>query len=313
MSNSILHNLDGKRWEELCTKFYRNRYQGIGFHEVPAMYRGDHGIEGYTLSGIVYQCYFPEKNYSDDDLYKKQRKKVYEDIEKLIKNGKELANIGVPPVKEWHLVIPCYKDRRILEYCTKKKVKVVQAIQNKDLTHIDKDFKILIKVEDDFYEEMRKLIPLENDFKYHFAQRHTGEINWEGCQTDKVENIKRKLIAIIESQGAKNYDEQLNRMLSIYMSFYIKGIEVLNTIRGKDPALYEKIQSMSQTFKLDAQNRCDMNFNSSINKDLFEEIVTDFGNKLNSTLGEIITIESVAELKNDIISSWLADCPMDFR
>lgn len=313
MSNSIIHDLDGKRWEELCTKFYRMRYQGDGFQEVPAMYRGDHGIEGFTLSGIVYQCYYPEKNYSDDDLYKSQRIKVNKDINKLISNGKELFEIGVPIVKEWHFVIPYYKDRRILEYCTKKQTKVLQEIKTKGLTHVDKDFKIIIKVEDDFYEEMRKLIPLENDFKYHFAQKHTGEINWEKCSAEKVENIKRKLIAIIEAQGATDYDEQLNRMLNIYVSFYIKGIELLNKLRTKDPALYEKIQSLSQTFKVDAQNRCDMNFNSTINKELFEEISTEFGNKLNSVFGEIITIESVAELKNDIISSWLADCPMDFR
>lgn len=313
MSNSILHNLDGKRWEELCTKFYRMRYQADGFLEVPAMYRGDHGIEGYTQSGVVYQCYFPEKNYSDDDLYKHQRKKVYQDINKLINNGKELTEIGVPTVKEWHFVIPCYKDRRILEYCTKRKTKVLQEKNTKGLDHVDQDFKIIIKVEDDFYEEMRKLIPLENDFKYHFAQKHTGEINWEECSTEKVENIKRKLIAIIEPQGAKEYEEQLNRMLKIYVSFYIKGIELLNKLRTKDPALFEKIQSLSSSFKIDAQNRCDMNFNSTINKELFEEITTEFGNKLNSAFGEIITIESVAELKNDIVSSWLADCPMDFR
>ena len=309
MNNSILNNLDGKRWEILCTKFYRMRYQGVGFHEVPAMYRGDHGIEGYTDSGIVYQCYYPEKNYSDDDLYRSQRKKVYKDINKLINNGKELTGIGVPVVKEWHFVIPCYKDRRILEYCTKRKIKVLAQ----SLSHVDKDFKIMVKVEDDFYEEMRKLVPLENDFKYHFAQIHTGEINWEKCSAEKVENIKRKLIAIIEAQGAKEYENQLNRMLNVYVSFYIKGIELLNKLRTKDPALYEKIHSLSQTFRVNAQNRCDMNFNSAINKELFEEISTDFGNKLNSAFSDIITIESVAELKNDIISSWLADCPMDFR
>ncbi|PFA58981.1 hypothetical protein, partial [Bacillus cereus] len=76
MLDLINQKKDGNLWEELCTKCYRMRYQSEGFHPVPAAYRGDHGIEGYTHTGIVYQCYFPEKEYSDDELYKSQRDKM---------------------------------------------------------------------------------------------------------------------------------------------------------------------------------------------------------------------------------------------
>lgn len=57
--------LDGDSWEELCQSCYRIRYQDVHYTEVPATYKGDAGIEGFTQTGIVIQCYYPEGTYSD--------------------------------------------------------------------------------------------------------------------------------------------------------------------------------------------------------------------------------------------------------
>lgn len=76
--------LDGKRWEQLCDGCYRDRFQDYHYTKVPSNYQGDAGIEGFTRSGIVYQCYCPEKEYTDNELYNAQRDKVTKDIGKLI-------------------------------------------------------------------------------------------------------------------------------------------------------------------------------------------------------------------------------------
>lgn len=61
--------LDGDAWENLCQACYRIRYQQQHYTEIPAIHGGDAGIEGFTRNGIVNQCYCPERDYSDEDLY----------------------------------------------------------------------------------------------------------------------------------------------------------------------------------------------------------------------------------------------------
>ena len=108
MLDFIQQYLTGEQWEKLCNSCYRMRYQEDGYQEIPAAYRGDGGIEGFTKNGIVYQCYCPEKEYTDDELYKHMRDKMTTDISKFISIDYEkvLKGLGVRDVHKWQLVIP---------------------------------------------------------------------------------------------------------------------------------------------------------------------------------------------------------------
>jgi hypothetical protein len=305
--------IDPDLWEEMIDSCYRIRYQDEGYQKVPAIYLGDFGIEGYTHNGIVYQCWCPKKEYSDDQLYDKQRDKMTEDINKLINNGKGLKSIGIDKIKEWHFVVPEYRDKRILKHRTDKKKEVLEAKKIKKLDYIHSNFNILIKTEEDFYKEINILLNIDKSFKYDFSFNHTGEINWDDCSSEKVENIKRKLKAILTSDSDEIDEERLKRLLGIYVSYYKKGIEILNQIQISNPELYESISKISHTYKIQAQVKCDMNNNRSINRTLFNSIIDEFESNLKEAFGKIMTTTSVAELKNDLVSSWLADCHMEFR
>ncbi|MGX5623667.1 hypothetical protein [Bacillus cereus] len=313
MLDLIDQKVDGNIWEELCTKCYRMRYQNEGFHPVPANYRGDHGIEGYTHTGIVFQCYFPEKEYSDDELYNSQRNKMTKDIKKLLENGAGLKRIGVENVKEWHFVVPTYKDRRILEHRTTKQKEVREAKKKNNLDYIDENFRIFIKTEDDFFEELNKVINLGNALKYDFSFQHTGEVDWSKCDSEKVDNIKRKIKAIMTGKNEPMNEDSYNRIVNLYVSFYMKGIEILNNLRLKSPILYEQITKLSYSFRTQAQMKCDFNTDRALNKKIFDEILEKFEEQLNEAFSHTMTRTSIAELKHDLVSSWLADCPMDFR
>ena len=71
--------MSGNEWEKLCNSCYRLRYQKEGYQEIPAGYKGDGGIEGFTRTGIVYQCYCPEKTYSTEEQYEHMRDKMTAD------------------------------------------------------------------------------------------------------------------------------------------------------------------------------------------------------------------------------------------
>ena len=74
-------NLDGDAWETLINECYRERYKDQGYQELPAGYHGDGGIEGFTHTGIVYQCYCPDKEFLENgELHKKYVDKMTKDI-----------------------------------------------------------------------------------------------------------------------------------------------------------------------------------------------------------------------------------------
>lgn len=209
--------MTGNAWEDLCVQCYRIRYQKDNYTAIPAAQGGDAGIEGFTYKGVVHQCYCPERDYSDNDLYDHQRNKLTADIEKLKKNANRLKALGVPPVVEWHFNIPEYKDARILTHAESKRQEVIKAKKDQpsDYAHIADDFQIVIKTAEDFTPEISRVIRTSlSDMRLNLAIEHSSEPDWSKCDSEKVANIRRKIKAIMLVDDA---DEALNKVVGIYV------------------------------------------------------------------------------------------------
>src|SRR5690625_6734778 len=129
---------NGDEWEEFCHSCLKLLHRDENYKSVDASNSGDSGIDGFTSSGKVYQCYCPEKEYTDSDLYEKQRDKITTDIQKLY-NYQESIKIllnGIK-IKTWHL------DRKSTRlnsshvaisyavFCLKKKIKIYNTYKIK--------------------------------------------------------------------------------------------------------------------------------------------------------------------------------------
>jgi hypothetical protein len=312
--DSIEGNLDGDSWEELCQSCYRIRYQDQHYTEIPAVQGGDGGIEGFTHTGIVNQCYCHEKNYSDDDLYKHQRIKMTNDINKLLsdKYKKKLKALGVPIIKEWHFVIPYYKDSRILEHAETKRDEVIKTKENnrEQYDYIDDHFKVVIKQAEDFKFEISRIIRNSiTDTKLNLDIRNIKILDWSSCDSEKANNIKNKVKAVM---GDIEDDEDFKEIVNIYIESYIKGIEILKTLRISFPQMYEDVYSLEQAYKKQVKIKTMMNADKNMNISIFNEILNDFEKQLKESC-KYFTLDSIYELKTGIISLWLADCSMKFR
>lgn len=308
--------LDGDSWEKLCNSCYQMHYESEHFTEIPAVYKGDAGIEGFTQTGIVNQCYCPERDYSDDELYKHMRTKMTTDIGKLVSVDykKRFAKMGIPQIREWHFVIPYYKDSRIIEHAETKRKEVLRLKRNnpKIYDYISQEFVILIKTAENYRIEITRLVRTTlTDIKLNFAIQHTGIPDWEKCQSDKVNNIKRKVKAVMGNIDDTNL-EQFNEVVNLYIESYIKGMDIMNTLRVSYSEVYEGIFALEQQYKRQVEIKTKMNINSSINSQLFNEILDDFESKLVAEFS-YLTMASIMELKIDLISGWLADCSMQFK
>lgn len=306
-------NMDGNGWEKLCQSCYRIRYQNQHYTEIPAVHGGDAGIEGFTCEGIVIQCYYPERNYTDNELYEHLRNKMTADISKLLNKDykSKLMKLGVHQIHEWHFVIPLYKDSRIIEHATAKGKEVLERKKNEATLYdyIADDFKIVIKQAEDFKFEITRIIrdSLTNT-KLNLAIYQTDTIDWSKCDSVKVENIKRKVKAVSDYNEG---DDNFKNIVDIYIKSYIKGLELLNMLRLSYTEIYEDVNMLEQVYKKQVSIQTMMNTDKSLNLQIFNSILDDFGKKLNETC-KYFTSASIIELKIDIISMWLADCSMQF-
>lgn len=312
--NFIRDNLDGDTWEKWCDDCYRDRYQNFNYTKIPALHSGDAGIEGFTNNGIVYQCYCPERDYNDDELYKHLRDKVTQDIKKLIskENAKRLVNLGIQNIKEWHFVIPEYRDRRILEHLETKRKEVLKAKEedHKTFFYIDDNIELRVKIAEDFKVELVRLIrnPLV-DIKINAAIKSIKDVDWTTCETDKIENIKRKLKAIMDKD---EQDDDFKDMLKFWAEAYLKGIEIMNTFQQSFGTIYEDLYYLEQQYKDDISAKSKMNKEHSLNYSLFNEILDDFEKTLSEQF-QYFSMPTIMELRRDLVSGWLADCSLQFK
>lgn len=310
--NFIEGYMSGNAWEDLCVQCYHLRYQEDNYTEIPATHGGDAGIEGFTNKGIVHQCYCPEREYSDKDLYSHLRTKLTEDIDKLKNNGAKLRSLGVPPVVEWQFNIPEYRDSRILAH-VEKKTQEIRRLKESDpdnYQHIASDFCIVIKTAEDFALEISRIVRTNlSDLRLNLAINHSDEIDWSKCDSEKVANIRRKIKAVVSSENG----EAIDRLVGIYVDSYLSGLEIMNTLRVQFPEIYSDILQLEHSYKREVTIKTLMNTDNKMNKSLFNSILDDFHAKLEHDFSKPLTEAAIGELKQDLVASWLADCSMEFR
>lgn len=290
------------------------KYQGQHYVAIPAVHKGDAGIEGYTKTGIVHQCYCPERDYSDNELYDHQRDKLSADIKKLLENASRMQLLGIPVIHEWHFNIPEYKDSRILAHATAKQAEVLSKKSKNPsaCSHIADDFQIIIKIAEDLAPEISNILRTTiTNSRLNLAVQHSSSPDWSQCDSAKIENIRRKIKAVMHVDD--DSDPALNKVIGLYVDYYISGMENMANLRISFPEIYEDLYRLEQSFKNEVSIKTLMNTDHSMNQSVFTTILTDFGEKLEKEFSTIFNQASIAEIKQDLIASWLADCSMEFR
>ena len=310
--NIIDSNLDGNAWENICVKCYRYRYEDQHYTPIPAVSGGDAGIEGFTKTGIVHQCYFPERQYSDHELYEAQRDKLSADIKKLLNNGDRLVALGVPVIHEWHFNIPEYRDSKILIHAATKQKEVLSAKEDDPdkYSYIADDFQIVIKTAENFSAEISRIIRTSADYNLNLAVEHTSNPNWKDCDSQKVANIRRKIKAIMHVSDDDN--PNVERVVGLYIDYYICGLENMNRLKMNFPDIHAELFKLVQIYKGEVTLKTSMNTNSSMNQSLFNELLNEFEKKLETDFSNSFNQASIVEIKQDMVASWLADCSMEF-
>lgn len=305
--------LSRDEWEKLVITCCRSTFKQYDFMEVPASHKGDCGIEGFTQNGVVIQCYCPDdRNLSNNDLFSHQRDKVTKDIKKLINNRDRLAEIGVTFIEKWIFIVPEYKDKRILKHISDKEKLVLETKKNdpSSYTYISDDFKCLVKVADDFINE---IVDLFNSTalgkKIDLPLLSTYSTDWGDIESEKVSNVRRKTLAI--NPLLINNDPFWNKMINTYMTLYAQGLEFMDDIGTNFPDLRVNILELKNSYKIEVETKSMMNPDSTLNNKIFIELQQEFTKKLESNFSGL-SPNTIMSLTHSTTAEWLADCPLEF-
>lgn len=297
--------LDGPGWERHCQKLLKVKYGDDGYQEVPSRFGGDLGIEGFTRSGIAFQCYCPDGNPPPKKLYEEQRDKITRDLRKLRKYKDQLVKLlGDIRISEWHFLTPRYDSRHLVAHC-QKKTQDVRSWRN--CHHIGRSFTVLLKDEEHFIHEREVVL---NGIDYQITIDPPG---WS--ETDEEELIRQhntifrtideKLEVVISDENRRRRYSALN------IEKYLRGQNVLNEMLRQFPDHYQKLQRIKRAHaeKVEHDSIMQIERGMALVKAAWEA----YEEELNSQFGGKLDPQTRTILVSEAISSWLVECPLTFR
>jgi hypothetical protein len=305
-------NHDGDSWEALCHLSLKMKY-GSSYTEVPAS-PGDFGLDGFVEEGIAFQCYCPERECTDKELYNSQRNKINGDIQKLNTYKKQIKGIlKNVKIKKWILLTPYVKSNDIITYCNTK----ADEILNYNLDFIDKKFKV--KTED--FKYIHEHIPTAlNSLNYMMSSKFVGEkridVSIDYPTFESAIDLSDKLSKTAIRKHSARFDEPqlFKNEINDLAAFSINNAVHFDLLKSKWQENYQDIfdrfsesigvleRKVKQKCLLPAKN----------NQERFEEIeklVSDF---VNQEFGDL-TLSSREQIVQGVISDWIIRCPLDFK
>jgi hypothetical protein len=292
--------MDGNMWEDYCQKLLRLRYED--YQEVPAQFGGDYGIEGFTRSGIVFQCYCPDDDPSGRDLYAKQRDKITTDIKKLVKNASAIAALGAGTIIEWHFLTPRYNSRYLVSHCRTKE----SEVQSKSLETVHGEFTIYLKTEDDYLPERQIYLGTDG-----LRVQPSGE-EPPLDELEKLLTSDNKIVLNIKTKLEKLALPSRQRTDLIIQSVkgYIVGQDELETLNEKFSSKYESVIQLKSATESQLPMRmlsCSDNHGT-----ILYNILQEYEGKLRNDLSGSLSSALIARLSTEAISDWLGRCPLNF-
>lgn len=157
----------------------------------------------------------------------------------------------------------------------------------------------------------RIVLAPHKDYLLNLAIRDAVELDYTKCDSEKVNNIKRKIKAIKNTNNDEDIDVVF--LVNHYIESYLSGLAILNKLRLNFPEIHESLIELEQSCKKDVAVKTRLISEHSGNARLFGELLDDFEKKLKEQFSTTISLASIGELKQDLVASWLADCSMEFR
>ncbi|MEO6175664.1 MAG: hypothetical protein ABIP27_10990 [Flavobacterium circumlabens] len=300
---------DGDKWEYICQICFKQNFREEVYIEVKAT-PGDYGIEGFTRTGKVFQCYCPDETYSSSDLYEKHRDKITKDLKKLKTYEKQLKTfLGDTKINKWYFVTPLHGKNDIVAHCTSKR----DEVKSWQLSIVDNEnFEIIFEDINFLHPHLTLALDSTNQ-KINLSPNNEitdGEkLKWKGSEISLVENAQKKHLSRFDS-SANNVDERVDILTEKTIASFLGGNILLRMWENEYPTEYEKFLAIVSLVENEVVEKC--MFPVEDKNQLyfsFRDLVTD---KLNIAFPKLEQ-EMIMNLTNQVMADWILRCPINFE
>ena len=305
MIKTTYGSFDGNSWEGFCQVCLKLKYESEGYQELPA-WKGDLGIEGFTRTGKVFQCYCPDEDYEPQTLYEKQRDKISTDLGKLKKNESELKRyLNGILIQQWIFLTPLYKNKELVRHCHTK----ASDFRNMNLDVLSKDFDVLI-YNIDFFAAQIPIVngTTNNKLEIPADRDESKDIDWKGTNIDLVNNAITKHGKRISD--SPNKEEKINKLTDFTIGDFLDEQQLVTKWKNLIPNDYEKFLRLISDYEKTVEEMCITNTDD--NNLLYERIKQKLKERLMQTFPYIedITLE---KLMKGVVADWILRCPINFE
>ncbi|MCC4261628.1 hypothetical protein LL270_13320 [Pseudomonas aestusnigri] len=299
----MLENIytDPKVFENYFKDLIKLHYKPHNYRDVPDGQRGDFGVECYTLSGHVFQCYLPEQVSDIGKLAEAQRTKINDDTNKLHENAGKLEKLfGNMLISRWILATSKHSSAKLTSYCAQKSLK----IREKNLSFISDDFEVLIHTPNEYRIEAAALGQNAYQITVDFDRNSSDDVDgWINTHLTFLNKLDRKLPKAVT-------EEKISSMRSFLILKYLDYENMMTKLNTEWVDIYEKIKTAVQHREGYLESRF-LTAPTLMPSEVIKEELAKLGDDIRK---EIPTLRQsdIELIQWGVISDWLIRCPLDF-
>ncbi len=302
-------SFDGDSWETVMQVCFRLKYEQEHYQCIVAS-PGDFGIEGFTSTGKVFQCYCPDNLTTTAELYEKQRDKITRDLRKLQTYEAQLKGyLGATKIKEWIFVTPEYKTKDLIKHCIDK----AEETKMLGLQIIDTDFKVLIHDIDNFATEIFVALNADNKkialLPDQLDAAPDKVIKWKEQSISLVDNAVRKHGKRFPANTVE-LDQKVNRLTNTTVEDFLNRESILRKWRNMHPDHYDRFIALVGQIENDVREKC--MFPSNDNNERYDSINKMVDAKIRGSF-PYLDETAILKLTRGVLADWLVRCPIDFE
>lgn len=298
----------GRAWEDLCQQVFKKKYHADGYQQIPAS-PGDFGLEGFTLStGWAFQCYCPEKHYSSEVLYEKQRDKITADLNKLRTYAKELGKrLNGTSLSRWNFVTPTIDANKLLSHAREKEAEV----RSWGLPFITHDFSILLQDGDTYVIEINELRSSAGDLLVF--DETTPSLVKEPYPSEAYEaNINRKSeVRLAHKTTSEGYANKLARLKDITLKDFLEADSFFRALHDEAPVIYVRLARLIGEYEQQVVEKS-LTWSGSA-EDLTYQVRNNLEDKIKNDLPECFGEANASKVARHMTARWIAICELDYE
>ena len=274
---------------------------------VPDRVHGDGGLEAYRLDQpIVYQCYAPEDPLSVAEQTKAQKRKITNDIKKLVDNCDRTIELLGPSyrVSRWVLLTPEYDDKALLSHARTTSTKVRTGPPCPPWCA--SDFEIVIHTDRDLFAQELAVLHGSSAGGIRMNVARPAEDEVYGFLPDGVAERLREKLRVDPDLAAQ--PEDLEEYCFEILMDYVYGAQAASIMDSDFSIAYRQMQERAALTHGTLRRRM------RASRDV-EESISTLANDLARSLREDVPALSATwceAMARYYIASWWIDCPLRF-